>query len=240
MTEHTDDDITRLIRQGIDLCWSGKDREAEPFFRSALDLAEKLCGHDAPEVIKSLFWLSRSVAPPDSLDPAENRAAITLLQRALKIAEATLGIDAKRNINLLQAIANRLSTIGEHEEAREHLMRALRLSEAHSGDGGDTVLILDSLVLNLLKLQRHAEALPYAERTLRLQELRTTELAHVGIGWAGRSLGICLMALGRNEEAIQHFERCLSLLKSKRPDRKLIFEDEMLGWIDELRKRAPR
>ena len=90
----------------------------------------------------------------------------------------------------------------------------------------------------LLDMKLPAEAIPFAERALRLEEPRTDELSPIGIGYACRALGRCLMGVGRNQEAITYLERSLALFKVRHPNKKIICEDEILGWIEELRKRS--
>ena len=232
-------EIKDIMKEGKDLWWNGMHAEAAHVFRRALERSEILYGRNAPEVISPLYWLSSSLALSSGEGPSEQRAdAAALLRRALGTAETHFGSSDRRLINILSALALDLDMLEMHSEAYDHIARALKISEIAYGERGDTLSILGILTELLLKLDRPAEALPFAERALRLQEPRTSELSWIGIGYACRALGRCLMGIGRNEEAIAYLERCLALFKARHPGKKISLEDELLGWIEDLRKRS--
>jgi tetratricopeptide (TPR) repeat protein len=163
---------------------------------------------------------------------------LELKRRAISIAEAHFDNTDARLVRLLSGVAIDLEAIGEYDEARAHLVRALHISEGVQGDGPRTSLLLSHLTDVLLELNRPAEALPYAERALDTEEPRTDELASIGISYACRALGRCLMGVGRNAEAIVCLERSLAQAKVRHPNKKIIFEDEILGWIEHLRMKS--
>lgn len=230
-------EIEDILSNGIDLWQSGERADAGRHFRRALDLAEQSYGPDAPQIIEPLFWFSGSVAPPSSTDVSQISTSITLLQRALRIAEIHFGTDSVKLVRILSVIAINLKVIKKLEEANQYYLRALHISETTWGDSPGVRLLLASLIDVILEMGRPAEALPYAERALHLEEHRKDDLAPVGIGWACRALGRCLMGVGRNAEAALYLERCLTIFKARHPGKKTILEDEILGWLEELRKR---
>ena len=231
--------IEELASHGKELWRSENYTEAEHEFRRALESAEEAYGPDAPELVDLLYWLSGAVAPPGDTELSPQRAvAVDLKRRALRIAENHFGSDDPRLIRILSNLATSLRILQRYEEAHDLLARALPISENAHGDGGQTSDLLRMRVDVLLDLNRPAEALPFAERALRLQESRIGELSSIGIGYACRALGRCLMGLGRNEEAIAYLERCLALFKARHPGKKISIEDELLGWIEDLRKRS--
>jgi tetratricopeptide (TPR) repeat protein len=230
--------IELLVNNGIKLWQNENYIEAEHEFRQALDSAEEAYGPDAPELIEPLYWLSGAVAPPGDTEPSPRRtAAVDLKRRALRITETHFGGEDPRLIRILSNLATSLRILQKYEEAYDHLARALHISEKAHGEGGQTSNILRMYIDILLDLNRPAKALPFAERALRLEEPSTSELSSIGIGYACRALGRCFMGVGRNEEAIAYLERSLALFKVRHPSKKIIFEDEILGWIEELRKR---
>jgi tetratricopeptide (TPR) repeat protein len=231
-------EIDESIKQGIALWWDGKRTEAGPFFRRALSLAEDMYGPDASEVIRPLFWLSGSVAPPATTDASQLIDSVELLQRALRIAETQFGHEDFRLVRIISALAADFTALDKYEQAHQYYLRALHISERAMGEGPSTRLLLTQLTDTLLDMKRPAEALPFAERALHLEEPRKDDLAPVGIGLACRALGRCLMGVGRNEEAILCLERSLAIFRARHPGKKNMLQDELLGWIEELRKRS--
>jgi tetratricopeptide (TPR) repeat protein len=231
-------EIDEAMNQGIALWWDGKRAEAGPFFRRALSLTEDSYGPEASEIINPLFWLSGSVATPATTDASQLTDSVELLQRALRIAETQFGHEDFRLVRIISALAADFMALNNNEQAHQYYLRALHISEHAKGEGPNTRLLLTHLIHNLLDMNRPADALPYAERSLRLQETCTGDLAPVGIGWACRALGRALMGVGRNEEAILCLERSLAIFRARHPGKKGMLQDELLGWIEELRERS--
>ncbi|MCC6559699.1 MAG: tetratricopeptide repeat protein, partial [Polyangiaceae bacterium] len=233
-------DLSNLMQEGKRFDWNGDNPGAENAYRRALSLAESMYGIDAAELIEPLCALASTLSLPGGDGPSARRAdAVILMRRALGIAEAHFGMNDRGLVRILSRLALGLDMNGQPLDAYEHAMRALNIADSFQGDAGDARDLPRHLAALLLTLGRPEQALPFAERALRLEEACKSQTASAGLGLAYRALGMCLMGVGRGEEAIVQFERCLALFRSRHPDRKPRIEDEILGWIDELRRRAP-
>ncbi|XXX76771.1 tetratricopeptide repeat protein [Sorangium sp. So ce134] len=233
----TGDDLRALLDRAGQFVRVGDLAGAEEAFRGALDLAERAYGPDAPQVITPLRGLAYVAVNPRS-DPRRLAEADALIRRALRVAQASFGADDPRLGRLLHSLGITLWTAGSLEEAREHLARALALSERAHGESPATAYVMTSLVHVLLAAERPADALPLAERALRIEEAAADTTSGSALTLALIALGQCLMGVKRNAEAIACLERAVARILAKNPDATSPAFNEICGWIEQM-KREP-
>ncbi|MDC0683557.1 tetratricopeptide repeat protein [Sorangium atrum] len=231
----TGDDLKALLDRAGQLVRAGDIVEAEKAFRGALDLAERAYGRDAPQVIAPLRGLAYIAANPRS-DPGRLVEADAWIRRALRVAEANFGTDDPRLSRLLHSLGINLWTAGALEEASEHLVRAVALSERAHGESRDTAYIMTSLIYVLLEAERPADALPLAERALRIQEAAADSTSGSAVTLALIALGRCLMGVKRNTEAIACMEQAAARILARNPDARSPALGEIRGWIEQMRR----
>jgi tetratricopeptide (TPR) repeat protein len=224
--------LNNLLRNGRELWDSGDLIEIEAAFRRALELAESRGGPEAPETIFPLRELATVVA----CIPDRFPEALDLLRRALHIAETHFGPDDPRLIDLLSYLGTKLWTFRAYDEAAEHYRRALTISERSHGDGGMTAYLLTNLASILLEAGSTQDALPLAERALRIEEAKQNPPSDCGIVAAILVVRRCLLALEKKPEALAHCERVLALYEPRHPEPDNRVVRELRSWIEELRK----
>ncbi|WP_437655731.1 tetratricopeptide repeat protein [Sorangium sp. So ce1182] len=127
-------------------------------------------------------------------------------------------------------------TAGALEEAREHLVRAVALFERAHGESRDTAYVMTSLIHVLLAAERPADALPLAERALRIEEAAADSTSGSALTLALIALGQCLMGVKRNAEAIACLERAVARILARNPDAQSPALGEIRGWIEQMRR----
>ncbi|XXY44289.1 tetratricopeptide repeat protein [Sorangium sp. So ce269] len=231
----TGDDLKALLDRAGQLVRAGDIVEAEEAFRGALDLAERAHGRDAPQVIAPLRGLAYVAANPRS-DPGRLVEADAWIRRALRVAEASFGTDDPRLGRILHSLGLTLWTAGALEEAREHLARAVALSERAHGESRYTAYMMMSLIYVLLAAERPVDALPLAERALRIKEAAADSTSGSTLTLAVIALGRCLMGVKRNAEAIAYMERAAAMILARNPDSRSPALGEIRGWIEQMRR----
>jgi tetratricopeptide (TPR) repeat protein len=139
------------------------------------------------------------------------RAAQPLLERALRIDEATYGPDHPTVAVRLSNLATVLQDLGHPEKAQPLLERALRIGEATHGPDHPTVAVrLSNLALVLQDLGHPEKAQPLLERALRIDEA-THGPDHPTVATTLSNLATVLQDLGHPEKAQPLLERALRI-----------------------------
>lgn len=232
------DTLEDLLAEGNALWRSGASEMATDVFRRAVDLAEHSYGSESVELISPLRGLAASIAPPIDGTLEQYQQALALQSRALGISEAHLGQDQPAQISLLRGIGTTLHLLRRYEEAREYTERALAIGERAYGEGVGISYSLICLVLLLIDMNLHAEAIPFAERRLRIEEKDALSRGSDSFEREYLILGRCLMGAGRKEEALSYLERYLARVLEKKPNAQGSGLDELRGWIETLRNSA--
>lgn len=216
--------------------------EAAEVYRRALELAERTYGPDSVEMIKPLRGLSAALSPPCESGSPDLAAALELQRRALLISETRFGKDTPEQVPILRSMGILLEDMRRYSEAQGYMERALAVGERTYGETEHLSFTITCLMSLFLQMDQPQNALPLAERNLKLVseasarhgDMRGVEIAYIDVGR-------CLMPLRRNEEAISHLERGLSLIVSRKPDAEQgPVAQEIRGWIDTLRKEGLR
>ena len=148
----------------------GRDRDAEPLCRRALEIAERtLDPLDSTLAItlNSLAEIYRSTGRYVSAEP--------LYRRALAILEARLGPDHPWVARVLNNVASLRVGTGHYEEASALFQRALTISEK-GGDRGQVTAILNNLAVCAMDRGKYHDAERYLIRAVQLD---TTMLSAV-------------------------------------------------------------
>jgi tetratricopeptide (TPR) repeat protein len=160
-------EASRLLSQaGYYLTERARHTEAEPLFRRALAMREKLLGRDHTDVAISLNNLAKLLKDTNRLGEAE-----PLMRRSLEINERTSGSDNpnvatnRNNLALLLKETNRMG------EAEPLYRRALEIDERSYGpDHPDVARDLNNLALLLKDTNRLDKAEPLMRRAVQIIE----------------------------------------------------------------------
>jgi tetratricopeptide (TPR) repeat protein len=222
------EELTALMKKGKALVRANRYEDAKEVFREALAIAEKSFGLEALELILPLRLLAIATTPPPDQDPGHHAEALQLNLRALYLFEKHSVDDPPFYERLLDNIGYNWGCQKEYDKALEYMHRSLAVAEREYGESRGLVLTLVGFIELLLQADRPHEAIPFAERYLRLSPSRHAHL----------DLGRCLMAAGRNAEALYHLERCRDMTLASKPGASGPLMLELQAWIEQLRKRA--
>jgi tetratricopeptide (TPR) repeat protein len=214
----------------------GRHAEAANAFERAVRYAEVSWGLEAPELIRPLIFLAMVVGDPNAGGHSRIPELLELEQRALRIVDIRFGEEDARIYGILEKTGLTLWQLGEHEKARERLERAVGILTKVHGDVTKTAYFLGMLADLLLDMQRPADALPFWERALRIQDAYGAQT--VGSMSAAIGLGRCLRGVARMEEAAICFERALAIRIARRPPEfkgEDFVSKELREWIAEAR-----
>jgi tetratricopeptide (TPR) repeat protein len=144
----------------------GQYEAAEPLYRRALAIRERVLGPDHPDTAQSLNNLAGLYYFQGQYEAAE-----PLFRRALDIRERVLGPDHPDTAQSLNNLANLYQSQGQYEAAEPLYRRALEIKEQVLGpDHPDTAQSLNNLA-NLYQSQGQYEAAePLYRRSLAIHE----------------------------------------------------------------------
>ena len=179
--------------------------EAEPLYRSALNIQEKSLGPDHPDVAKTLNDLA--VLLQEGFANYEDSER--LKRRALKIYERSLGPNDPQVATALINLARVLEDTNRLAEAEPLVRRALAINEKSFGpDHQDVAFVLDNLA-NLLEVtNRLDEAEPLFRRALKIDE-KSLGADHPKVAIRLNNLAQLLQATNRLAEAEPLMRRAL-------------------------------
>ena len=139
---------------------------AEPLFRRALDISERVLGKDHPETATSLNSLAKLLVVKGDFAGAE-----PLFRRALDIDERVLGKDTPNTAVSLNDLAKLFAIKGDYAGAEPLFRRALDIHERVLGkDHPDTATSLNNLALLLDSKGDYEGAEPLYRRALAIYE----------------------------------------------------------------------
>lgn len=183
----------------------GRISAAEHFQRRALNIAERACEADHPDLIPELRLLAGILH-----DGRRFEEAAELHRRAIKILEKEPGQRGNELVVELFGLASCLRSGGQLREAEPVLRRALEIEERVSGRTHARTSIAAHALASLLEvLHRPFDAVPLYRRALQIDE----QLPHCPPArLAGRlhHLASALAASGKRHEAIELHRRALA------------------------------
>jgi tetratricopeptide (TPR) repeat protein len=211
---------------------------AEPLYRAALDLFEKMHGPEHPTTAVSLSKLAGVLRSQGDLAGAR-----PLFERALAIQESALGPEHQDTAVTLNNIAHLLWTQGDLAGARPLFERALGIFE-RAGDDPLTTLAIHNIASVLRDSGHLGEARPLFERSLSIRErLDGPESLAVAISLTG--LASLSKLEGNFSQAQSLYERAFAINKKElgpdHPDTASSARDlaEILQWQGKLAEARP-
>ncbi|MEI8252021.1 MAG: tetratricopeptide repeat protein, partial [Synechococcus sp. ELA057] len=184
----------------------GKYAAAEPLYRRALVIREKVLGPAHPAVALSLNNLAVLLN-----DQGQYAAAETLYRRALAIREKTLGPDHPDVALSLNNLAGLLISQGQYAAAEPLCRRALAIREKALGpDHPDIANSLDNLASLLKNQGKYAAAEPLYRRALVIRE-RSLGPDHPDVALSLNNLAELLSRQGKYAAAVSLYRQSLSI-----------------------------
>jgi tetratricopeptide (TPR) repeat protein len=141
--------------------------------------------------------------------------ALPLLERALEIHEAELGLNHFSTTSSLNNLASLHQAMGEHAKAVPLYELALEIREAHLGpDHPLTATVLDNLGLLHVAMGEHAKALPMVQRALGIYEAQLGP-DHLDTVQSLNHVATVLGVSGKHAQALPLFERVLEICEAR-------------------------
>ena len=175
--------------------------EAEPLYRRALAIREKVLGPDHLDVAKTLSSLAslfyRVQNYPERAEP--------LLKRALAILEKNLGPEDPEVAGMLNSLAGRLREQGKFTEAEPLFLRSLAIREKVLGpEHADFVKSLLGIASFYAEQGKYTEAEPFYQRSLEiLEKLHAYGSAYPNVPGVLNSYAQLLRKTNRESEAVE-------------------------------------
>jgi len=197
----------RLLNQaGCYLDDRARYSEAEPLYRRALAIDEKVYGPDHPEVATYLNNLALLLKDTNRLAEAE-----PLMRRALAIDEKALGPDHPSVAIRLNNLARLLKDTNRLDEAEPLMRRALDTDKKALGpDHPDVARDLNNLAQLLKATNRLAEAEPLMRRVVTIVE-KAYGQGHPKVATSLNNLAGLLKVTNRLDEAEPLMRRALAI-----------------------------
>lgn len=188
--------VSTLYMIGNFLELSARYEGAEPLFRRALSIREKILGPFHPNTATSLNNLASLLQSKGEYDEAE-----TLFQRALAIDEVFLGPEHPGTASGLNNFAMLVQSKGEYDRAERLYRRALAIRENVIGEKhSDTAQTLGNLAALLHSKCDYAEAEIFYRRSLDIRK-KVLGLEHPDTAGNLHNYASLLYALGNYERA---------------------------------------
>jgi tetratricopeptide (TPR) repeat protein len=127
----------------------GRPAEAEPLYRRALEIDEKVFGSEHPHVSRDLNALAVVLR---SMSRSEEAEALYL--RALKIDEAAFGPDHWRLAIMLNNLANLIADARQPDRAEPYLRRALTILAEFQQETGHQNPYTDDCLRSYIRILR--------------------------------------------------------------------------------------
>ncbi|RTL42584.1 MAG: tetratricopeptide repeat protein [Candidatus Melainabacteria bacterium] len=180
--------------------------KAEPLYKRALSIAEKIFGAGDPRVataLNNLAWLYACEGRYIDAEP--------LYARALSISETALGPDNPRFATSLNNLAALYTSEGRYSEAQFLYKRALALREKNLGpEHADVAASLNNLALLYSIQERYPEAEPLYKKALAIQE-KALGPDHRHVATSLNNLAGIYASEGRYDEAEPVYRKALSI-----------------------------
>jgi tetratricopeptide (TPR) repeat protein len=201
---------SRLLNQtGYYLDERARYAEAEPLYRSALAIGEKVLGPDAPDVATALNNLGELYRKGGDYAQAE-----PLYRRAIAIREKTQGSGHTTLAVNLNNLAELYREQGEYAEAEPLYQRALAIHEKALGPDDPAVATnLNNLAALYYDQGKYAEAEPLYQRAFAIDE-KTLESDHPSLAVDLNNLANLCSSQGKYAESEPLFQRSLAILEN--------------------------
>eukprot|EP00808_Paulinella_micropora_P011235 g76372.t1 len=201
----TDEDTLLLMNHvGILIKELGDLKEAEEFFRGALEVSEKTLGTEHPDTLTSVNNLGALLNQQGKLAEAE-----PLYRRALQGREKTLGPEHSDTLSSVNNLGVLLYQQGKLAEAEPLYRRALQGKEKTLGaEHPSTLTSVNNLGVLLYQQGKLAEAEPLYRRALQGRE-KTLGAEHPHTLTSVNNLGLLLYQQGKLAEAEPLYRRAL-------------------------------
>jgi CHAT domain-containing protein/Tfp pilus assembly protein PilF len=199
-------DASRLNSRATELLNGGRYSEAEPLYKRALAIREKVLGPDHPDVATSLNNLA-------ALYYIEERYADVelLYERSLAIREKALGPDHPNVAISLSNLAELYRVQGRYADAEPLHKRSLAIMEKRLGpDHPDVAISLNNLAALYKAQGRYADAEPLHKRSLAILEKRLGP-DHPNVAILLTNLAALYKAQGRYADAEPLYRRSLAI-----------------------------
>jgi tetratricopeptide (TPR) repeat protein len=197
----------RLLNQaGLYLHDHARFAEAEPFYRRALVVSEKVLGLRDPDVATSLNNLAELYRDQGRYDEAE-----PLYRRSLVIREKALGPDHPDVAQSLHNLGLLCQNQDRNTEAEPLLQRALAIREKALGPNHPSIALSLNSLAALYHLQgRYTEAEPLLQRTLAIRE-KALEPDHPSVATSLNNLALLYKTQGKYTEAEPLYQQVLRI-----------------------------
>lgn len=196
---------TALIKLGTLKLELNSHKEAEDFFRRALEICEQALGSDHLGLVPALKGLGTTrvlLGTPHDAEP--------LLTRALAISERHLGEDHPDLVILLNDLTRLYLKQSAHAFAEPLLLRLLEMKRSKGEDHPEVATVLASLAAVRQGLGRHEAAEQLWRRVLSIRE-RTLAPNHFSLATTLEQLAQTCVARGKAGEALHLFQRALTI-----------------------------
>ncbi|MEI6260247.1 MAG: tetratricopeptide repeat protein, partial [Deltaproteobacteria bacterium] len=185
---------------------TGRYAEAEPLYKRALTIYEKVLGPEHASTTASLNNLAGLYYTTGRYAEAE-----PMLKRALAIREKVLGPEHADTATSLNSLAVLYKTTGRYAEAEPMLKRALAIREKVLGpEHADTANSLNNLAGLYETTGRYAEAEPLHKRALAIRE-KVLGPEHADTASSLYNLAALYKTTGRYAEAEPLYKRALAI-----------------------------
>jgi CHAT domain-containing protein/Flp pilus assembly protein TadD len=184
----------------------GRYSEAEPLFKQALQLSEKVLGKEHPDTLVSMNNLAGLYRSQGRYSEAE-----PLYKQALQLREKVLGREHPNTLTSMNNLAGLYRSQGRYSEAEPLFKQALQLSEKILGkEHPNTLISMNNLALLYKSQGRYSEAEPLYKQALQLSE-KVLGREHPNTLNSMNNLALLYYSQGRYSEAEPLFKQALQL-----------------------------
>ncbi len=180
--------------------------EAEPLYRHAVDILEKVLGPDHADVAASLNGLAEVYRALGKYHEAE-----TLMKRCLAIWEKAFGSNDHMMAVALQNLAKLYKDQGKYPEAEQHAVRSLAIQQSILGPDDLDIANISGVLAEIYRYKSEfAKADSLRKRALAIQE-KTLGKFSKSVASSLNNLALSYDQQGKHAEAEPVFKRCLAI-----------------------------
>jgi tetratricopeptide (TPR) repeat protein len=180
--------------------------EAEPLYRRAIEIGEKLLGKDHPQVATHYNNLAGLLQDQGKYDQAE-----PLYRRAIEIDEKVLDKDHPDVAIRYNNLAGLLKAQGKYDQAEPLYRRAMEISEKALGKDHPTVAIRYNNLAGLLKAQgKYDQAEPLYRRAIEIDE-KVLGKDHPAVATDYNNFAFLLQAQRKYDQAEPLYRRAIEI-----------------------------
>src|SRR6516165_7688783 len=184
--------------------------EAEPLYRRAVEIGEKVLGKNHPDVATGYNNLARLLQDQGKYDQAE-----PLFRRAIEIGEKVLGKDHPDVAVWYNNLAGLLEDQGKYDEAEPLYRRAIEIGEKALGKDHPNVATGYNNLAELLQAQgKYDQAEPLFRRATEIGE-KTLGKDHPDVATSYNNLASLLRDRGKYDQAEPLLRRAIEIFQTK-------------------------